>query len=210
MKRSKLLVACIVVAAALVAWLAGWLALPGVRQEQVKLLDPAQVIVLRTPGGMLEVATLQRVEEFGWQTTYTCPLVDCGKLLGATLTRVRVPVHYTYRIPLAATWELRPEGRGYVLYVPAVQPAIPPGMDTTKVEFETDGRWTSPDRASNVQSTLRQLGPELERRATQPHYLAMQEPQAARTVAEFARKWMREQGKAPLADLRVVFRSGGA
>lgn len=210
MRPSKLLLACGVVVAAFVAYQAGWLPLPGSRQEQVKLLDPAQVIVLRTPGGMLEVATLNRVEEFGWQTKYTCPLVDCEKLLGATVTRVRVPVHYTYRIPLAATWELRAEGKGYVLYVPAVQPAMPPGIDTAKVEFETDGRWTSPDRASNVQATLRQLGPELERRATQPHYLSMQEPHAAKTVAEFARKWMREQGMAPLADVRVAFRSGGA
>jgi hypothetical protein len=179
-------------------------------QEQVKLLDPAQVIVLRTPGGMLEVATLQRVEEFGWQTTYTCPVIDCGKLLGATVTRVRVPVHYTYRIPLADTWELRLDGKEYVLVVPAVQPAVPPAIDTAKLQLETQGGWTSPGQDLNVQSTLRQLGPELERRSTQPHYLKMQEPHAAKTVTEFAQKWMHEQGKALQAPIRVTFKSGGA
>ncbi|MET0311300.1 MAG: hypothetical protein ABW051_04565, partial [Burkholderiaceae bacterium] len=75
---------------------AGWW--PGTASRGVTLLDPTQVIVVRTPGGLLEAATLVKVEEFGWQTTYTCPLIDCGKLLGATITRVRVPVHYTYRI----------------------------------------------------------------------------------------------------------------
>ena len=124
MKHLKLLLAA---AAAIAAGLLAWQALaPGTRQERVALLDPAQVIVLRTPGGLLEAATLSRIEEFGWQTTYTCPLIDCGKLLGATVTRLRVPVHYTYRVALAAAWELRPEGNGYALQVPAAQPALPP------------------------------------------------------------------------------------
>ncbi|MBA3774806.1 MAG: hypothetical protein H0X13_20580 [Ramlibacter sp.] len=211
MKRSKLLLAlAVVVGAGLIAFKANLLPLGGTQQEQVKLLDPAQVIVLRTPGGMLEVATLNRVEDFGWQTTYTCPILDCGKLLGATVTRLRVPVHYTYRVPLAATWELRPDGKEHVLHVPPVQPALPPAIDTAKVELETHGGWMSPGRQLNVQSTLRQLGPELERRATQPHYLQMQEPHAAKTVAEFASKWMREQGKAPPPRIRVVFRTAGA
>ena len=182
----------------------------GSQREQVALLDPAQVIVLRTPGGMLEVATLSRIEEFGWQTTYSCPLIDCGRLLGATVTRLRVPVNYTYRIPLAETWQLRPEGNDYVLEVPAVQPATPPAIDTANLQMETRGAWSSPGQDLNVQSTLHQLGPELERRATLPPYLQMQEPHAAKTVAEFAQKWMREQGKTTTAKVRVVFKSGGA
>lgn len=183
---------------------------PRLSEQQVTKLDPAQVIVVRTPGGMLEVAKLARVEEFGWQTKYTCPLLDCEKLFGATVTRLRAPVHYTYRVPLAATWELQPEGKGYVLHVPPVQPALPAAVDTAKIELETSSGWTSPNRELNVQSTLRQLGPELERRSTLPQYLQLQEPQAAKTVEEFARKWLREQGKPLPANLRVVFRSGGA
>jgi hypothetical protein len=62
----------------------------------------------------------------------------------------------------------------------------------------------------NVQSTLRQLGPELERRSTLPQYLALQQPHAAKTVEEFAQKWMREQGKPVPKNIRVLFRSGGA
>jgi hypothetical protein len=211
MKASKLLPAIAALAVvAVIAYQLGWLQPFGTRQQQVTQLDPAQVIVLRTPGGLLEVATLKRIEEFGWQTTHTCPIVDCGKLLGATVTRVRVPVHYTYRIPLAATWELRLQGKEYVLTVPAVEPALPPAVETAKIQLETKGSWTSPGSDLNVQSTLRQLGPELERRATQPQYLKLQEPHAANTVAEFAQKWLREQGKPPLTNLRVVFRSGGA
>ena len=211
MKSPRSIAALLVIAVALfLAWKFNWLRLPGTQQAQVNLLDPAQVIVLRTPGGLLEVATLNRVEEFGWQTTYSCPLIDCAQLLGAAVTRVRVPVHYTYRIPLAQTWELRPQGKEYVLIVPAVQAAIPPAIETAKLEIETKDAWTSPGAELNVKSTLRQLGPELERRATLPAYLQMQEPSAAKTIEEFAQKWMREQGSGPTAKVRVVFKSGGA
>lgn len=182
----------------------------GSRQQKVVALDPAQVIILRTPGGMLEVATLNRVEEFGWQTKYTCPVIDCEKLFGATITRVRAPVHYVYRVPLAETWELRPEGDGYLLVVPPAVPSLPVAVETAKMQFETQGGWSSPNREMNVQSTLRQLGPELERRATLPQYLALQQPHAAKTVEEFAQKWMREQGKPAPKKIRVMFRSGGA
>jgi hypothetical protein len=181
----------------------------GTKQQKVAALDPSQVIILRTPGGLLEVATLNRVEEFGWQTKYTCPVFDCEKLLGATITRVRAPVHYVYRVPLAETWELRPEGDGYLLVVPPVVPSLPVAVETAKLQIETQSGWSSPSRELNVQSTLRQLGPELERRATLPQYLALQQPHAAKTVEEFAQKWMREQGKPVTKKIRVVFRSGG-
>jgi hypothetical protein len=201
----------IALALALIAFLAATDRLHfGTRQQQASVLDPTAVIILRTPGGMLEVATLKRVEEFGWKTTYTCPLIDCGDLLGATITRVRAPVHYVYRVPLAETWELRPQGKEYVLTVPAVEPSLPVAVETARIELETSSGWSSPNREMNAQSTLRQLGPELQRRATQPHYLKMQEPFAAKTITEFAQKWMREQGKPAPANIRVVFQSGGA
>lgn len=206
-RRIRLIAAAVAAGAlAAMAFKAGWLG--GNPSERETLLDPAQVIVVRTPGGLLEVSTLVKVEEFGWKTTYTCPLIDCGKLLGATVTRVRVPVHYTYRVPLAEKWELRPEGDGYVLQVPPAEPSKPAAIETAKLQVETQGGWTSPGRELNVQSTMRELGPEMDRRASQEHYLKLQEPHAAKTVGEFARKWLREQGKPAPEKLRVVFRPG--
>src|SRR4051812_27197103 len=78
------------------------------REVKVEVLDPAGVIVVRTPGGMLEVATLTRPEEFGWSTRYTCPIIDCPELFAKTVSRLRVPVHYVYRVPLGEKWELTP------------------------------------------------------------------------------------------------------
>jgi uncharacterized protein (DUF2236 family) len=97
-------------------------------QEQAKSLDPAQVLVLRTPGGYLEVATLVKTEEFRWRSSYTCLGQDCGSLLGERIGRIRVPVHYTYRIALAAQWTLKLEGDAYVLRVPAPEPRVRSGV----------------------------------------------------------------------------------
>lgn len=177
------------------------------REEQVVLLDPAQVIVLRTPGGMLEVATIVKNEEFGWQASYTCPVVDCGQLLGHTVSRIRVPVHYVYRVPLAQQWELRLRDGEYVLALPPPEPKLPPAMDTSKAEIQTNGNWSSPSPVETTQGMLRNIVPELNRRALRPEYLALQRAVAEKTVAEFARKWMAEQVRTPQRPVRVVFKT---
>ncbi|WP_143684447.1 hypothetical protein [Variovorax sp. KK3] len=177
-------------------------------EKQVSTLDPAQVIVLRTPGGTLEVSTLVKNEEFGWRSTYTCAWIDCGQRVG----KVRLPVHYTYRIPLAETWTLRLQGDTYVLSVPAPEPRLPPGIDLSKAEFSSErGGLIAPSVAANRDMMLKNLGPELAQRAQRAEYLQQQMPSAEATVREFAQKWMREQmgekGETKKA-VRVEFRVG--
>lgn len=172
-------------------------------------LDPAQVIVLRTPGGQLEVSTLVKVEEFGWRSSRTCLWRDCGWLLGERLGSIRVPVHYSYRIPLAEDWTLRPAGDGYVLSVPAPQAMLPPAIDLAKAEFRSEkGGLLAPDSGANQAKLLQHLGPELARRAERIEYLQLQAPQAEKTIREFAQKWMREQFKEGPAPLRIEVRMG--
>ncbi|MBU2410032.1 MAG: hypothetical protein KKC79_15455, partial [Gammaproteobacteria bacterium] len=167
-------------------------------QQKIFALDPAQVVVLRTPGGFLEVSTLVKSEEFGWRSSYTCLWRDCGWLMGERVGRIRVPVHYTYRIPLAQNWTLRLEGDSYVLGVPAPQPLLPPGLDTAKAEFtSTQGGLLAPSAAANQANLLKNLGPELAQRAQRVDYLQQQMPAAEKTVKEFAEKWMKEQLKSP-------------
>jgi hypothetical protein len=210
-RRKWVLVAVAAAVAAAVAgtaWLSpdGWSL--GSRQRAAVVLDPDAVRVVRTPGGMLEVATLEKNEEFGWRVAHTCPLLDCAELLGSTTSHVRVTAHYTYRIPLAATWTLAPRRDGrYELRVPALEPAEPVAFDTRGMQVRTERtRWLSPAAAPNREAVVRHLGPELARRARQDHYLRLAEEGAAATVTEFAQRWMREQGQPPLgAALTVRF-----
>ena len=193
--------------------LAGWLlytrgSLFGLAEEKVGTLDPAQVVVLRTPGGFLEVATLKRVEEFRWRSSYTCPWGDCSPLFGERIGRIKVPVYYTYRIPLAESWTLKLDGDVYVLSVPAPQPLLPPGIETNKAEFTSEkGGLLPPGAALNQQNLMLNLGPELAQRAQRSEYVQQQLPAAEKTVREFAEKWMKEQVKGRASrPVRVEFR----
>ncbi|TFY97790.1 hypothetical protein [Ramlibacter rhizophilus] len=175
-------------------------------QERVTQLDPAQIVHLRTPGGLLEVTTLERLEEFAWKSQYTCRFFDCASLLPPTISRVRARASYVYRLPLAAQWTLHRAGDHYRLTVPALELQEPVGFATDSMEIVTEQNGIfSPPKGENRERLIRELGPELARRGKQAPYLASAQAQAERTVREFAARWMREQGSEPALPIRVVF-----
>lgn len=202
--RKSLPWAAALLVAAIAAGYGGWRW--GTKEQASTVLDPAQVRIVRTPGGLLEVATLQKVEQFGWQVSHTCPLLDCGELLGRTTSEIQVTAHFTYRIPLAAQWTLRLVGDHYELVVPPLEAKKPVAFDTAGMRIRTEkGGWLSPSAGPNREAVLRHLGPELDRRADDPAYRRLAEQDAAATVAEFARKWMAEQSGPLRHPVRVRF-----
>ena len=201
--RTSLTLAAVVLAAVLGAWYQwGGFATRG---EAVDTLDPARVEFIRTPGGFLQVGEMRKVEEFGWQTTWACPFVDCSKL-PKTISKVRVKAQYVYRIPLAEQWRLEPEGDRYKLTVPPLQLQRPVAFDTGSMEIlTTEQSVFSPGAAPNRENAVRHLGPELAQRGASLAYMDAQRQNAERTVVEFARKWMLEQGKKDDRPILVVF-----
>lgn len=192
--------------AALVLLAAAWSLRGTIREEAVALLDPARVILLRTPGGFLEVGAMQKAEEFGWSSRYTCPIVDCSALLTPTISRVRVRAHYVYRVPLQAEWKLQLKDGHYELAVPPPQLQEPVAFHTSDMEIQTTEKgWLSPPAAPNREAVVRHLGPELARRGNEPAYLQAQRANAEKTVQEFARRWMIEQGRKTDLPVKVTF-----
>lgn len=173
-------------------------------EERVEVLDIAKVEMIRTPGGLLEVSAMEKVEEFGWRTSWDCPLVDCSKL-PKTLSRVRVKAHYVYQIPLASEWRLELQGDHYKLTVPPVQLRRPVAFDTATMEVETQKGVFSPAAAPNRENAIRHIGPELLQRGESATYVDAQQRTAERTVREFAEKWMLQQGKKPARPITVDF-----
>jgi hypothetical protein len=173
-------------------------------QERVELLDPAKVEMIRTPGGLLEVSAMEKVEEFGWRTSWDCPLVDCSGL-PKTVSRVRVKAHYVYQIPLAAEWRMELEGDQYKLKVPAMQLRRPVAFDTATMQIETQAGVFSPAAAPNRENAVRHIGPELAQRGATDAYMNAQRQAAEKTVREFAQKWMLEQGRKPARPIVVTF-----
>jgi hypothetical protein len=201
MNKSALRVAAVLLGVAAVAWNQfGKLA----SEERVEILDPARVEMIRTPGGLLEVSAMEKVEEFGWHTSWECPLVDCSKL-PKTFSKVRVKAHYIYQIPLAAEWRLEPAGDHYNLKVPALQLRRPVAFDTATMEIETTRGVFSPAAAPNRENAIRHIGPELAQRGEAATYKDAQQRPAEKTVREFAQKWMIEQGKKPTRRITVLF-----
>jgi hypothetical protein len=176
-----------------------------VHEQKVEILDPARIELIRTPGGFLQVGAIAKIEEFGWQTAWECPFVDCTQL-PRTISKVRVKAQYVYRIPLAAEWRLEPEGDHYKLTVPPVQLQRPVAFDTGSMEIVTTEQSVfSPAAAPNRENAVRHLGPELAQRGGSAAYPDAQQRNAEQTVREFARKWMLEQGRKTERSIRVVF-----
>ncbi len=201
----RIVAACAVV---FVVGLAAWLFFTrpgGLVQERLGLLDPARIVIVRTPGGLLQVSTVEKAEDFGWKTSWSCPLVDCAGLVPPTISRIRVKASYVYVVPLAAEWKLEPKPDHYELRVPPLQLQEPVGFSTQDLQIQTQASWASPSASGNREQLLRNLGPELASRGRQIEYLQAQRAAAAKTVEEFARKWMREQGLKADKPLRVVF-----
>ena len=198
-----LALAAIVAATAVVVW--QQVGTVGTTSERVEMLDPAKVELIRTPGGFLQVTAMAKVEEFGWQTGWACPILDCTRL-PKTISRVRVKAHYSYGIPLAAEWRLEPQGDHYRLVVPPLQLQRPVAFETTSMEVvTTESSVLSPAAPANRENALRHLGPELAQRGSSAAYLDSQQKNAEQTVREFAKKWMLEQGKRTERPIKVVF-----
>lgn len=202
-RRLLAVLACLALAATSVVMCS-----PAQQEHALPRLAKDEIIVLRTPGGLLEVTTLIRNEEFRWSTKHTCPIINCEDLFGPTNSEVRVPVHYTYRIPLATEWSLRSMNDHFELAVPMPVPKLPAAIDVNKLEIRTDKGWFSPNKTDHRESVVRNLGPEFDRRAKQKNYLDAQREDARKTVAEFAQKWMLAQGVAEKLrgyPIRVIF-----
>jgi hypothetical protein len=176
----------------------------GTADDAVELIDPARVVVLRTPGGVLQVAHLERWEAVEWKTSWTCPLIDCSRL-PQTVSRVEVTARYTYTIALAKDWKLQPRDGAYLLKVPLPQLQIPVAFETSTMRIETKERGLfSPDAAANRELVVKHLSPTLAQRGAAPAYLRLVSASADATVREFARKWLLEQNGTTLNRELVV------
>lgn len=168
-------------------------------------VEPPKPIVLRTPGGHLQVSGLRNIEEFGWQTSWTCPVIDCSRL-PKTTSRVRFTAVYTYRIALAPEWRLEPTTGGYTLTVPPIELQTPVGIDTSDLKMSTQDSVFSPAAAPNRELLLQKLGSELAARGSSSLYLRAQSKAAEATVREFANKWMQADGRKLDRPLTVVIK----
>ena len=156
-------------------------------------------VVMRTPGGLLEVSTIMAQETFDSTTNHTI----LGVPVGRTVTQVRVPAVYRYHIPLEKDWTFRNTGNALIVNAPPVLPSLPVAIDTGKMESFSSGIWSPITRSDAITNLQKSISATLAAKAATPEMLKLQREEARQTVTEFVQKWVVEQpewqdGKAPI------------
>ena len=147
------------------------------------------LLVMRTPGGLLEVSAIKSVEQFDRTTDHTIYGVPVGK----TIAQIRVPAVYRYHIPLAKEWSIKQTGNALLVIAPPVIPSLPVAIDTAKLESFSSGNWSPFVGTKEIALLQKSITPTLATKASQASMVSLQREMARTTVSEFVRKWVVQQ-----------------
>lgn len=172
----------------------------------VQSTSPDEILVMRTPGGLLEVSRIEAVESVDTKFVHTL----MGIAFGETVPRIRVPAVYRYHIELAPEWRVLRSNEVFTVVVPAVQPSLPVAVDLMRMEKQASGTWVLlPFTETDALDALeREITGKLARKAVSPAYIQLQREHARKTVAEFVGKWLVTQVQwqsAARPTIRVLF-----
>ena len=179
----------VLLTAAAVALGIGWVAqrLDGDKREvRSSIVAPEKPVVMRTKGGLLEVATVRALERFTREDSRDFWGLD----LGTTVSQIQVPVTYRFHIEMAREWPIEVRGRTAVARAPAIKPSLPAAFDTTLMEKYTKAGWARFNKEENLAALERSMTPTLAERASGDAYRGLAEDAARRTIAEFITTWL--------------------
>jgi hypothetical protein len=146
-------------------------------------------LVMRTPGGLLEVSSIAAEERFDSTTNHTV----LGVPMGRTVAQVRVPAVYRYHIPLAKEWSIHLSGNTLIVVAPPVQPSLPVAIDSGKLESFSSGLWSPITGPAAVSALQKSITARLSEKAASPALILLQREAARLTLGEFVQKWAVEQ-----------------
>lgn len=162
-------------------------------------------IVMRTPGGLLEVAAIKASEHFTRSDTKEFWGIDLGK----TVSEIQLQAYYLYHIELAREWPMSIKGKTCIVMAPPIKPSLPVAFDTTTLQKRTESGWARFNKNENLLDLERSISPELAKRAATHSYLQLATEPSRQTVKEFVTKWLvkEKQWKRddPDYNVKVVF-----
>ncbi|MEO5670262.1 MAG: hypothetical protein ABIR26_06175 [Ramlibacter sp.] len=158
-------------------------------------------VVMRSAGGLLEIATVTVFERF----TRTDTRDFWGMNLGTTVSIVQVPVTYRFHIEMAKEWPIQLHGKTAVVRAGDVKPSLPVAIDTARMEKYTQSGWARFNKDENLALLERSITPELKARANDPAIRRLAIDAGRNTVREFVTVWLlKEQGFKRDADHMVI------
>jgi hypothetical protein len=193
----------VVVAAALA--IGGWLLFAKLTKPSISIetstVAAGVPVVMRTTGGLLEIATVTAYERFTRSDTRQF----WGIPLGTTISFIQAPVVYRYHIAMAKEWPISIHGKTAVVRAGEVKPSLPVAFDTTRMEKYTQSGWARFNKDENLASLEQSITPELQVRSNAAQYRQMATDAGRLTVAEFVTTWLlKEQQWKRDADHKVV------
>jgi hypothetical protein len=173
----------------------------------IEVLTSGQTVVMRTPGGTLEVARIKAYETLR-RTSEGTPLL--GGLLdtGTTVSEIDVPVLFRYHVPLAQEWPIRCSRDLCVVRAGAITPTLPPAIYTAEMRKRTASGWARFDKDENLAALEKSLTQELSTRAASPRNVDAATDAGRRTVKEFVDTWLLKNhvsGNEPKPRIVVLF-----
>lgn len=168
----------------------GWWPFSKTAEETVSGLG-TEILVMRTPGGLLEVSRITATEQFDKKFVYTV----LGQKAGETVAHIRVPATYRYHIELAPEWEVYRKGEVFEVITPPIQPSLPVAVDLAKMEKDVGGTWylVPFNEVEDLDALEREITAKLEQKARSDTYRTLQREAARKTVTEFVEKWLMTQ-----------------
>lgn len=186
LRRIGYLMACLLlVTCAAVAWYLQRGAGDGTRTDTF-IVAPEVPIVMRSPGGLLEVATVRVFERLTRNDTRQFWGLD----LGTTVSQLQVTVVYRYHIPLAREWPMTLTGRTCIVRAPDVRPSLPVAFDSNTLQKYTRSGWARFNKDENLAALEHSLTPELARRADSQAYMQLAREAGRATISEFVTTWL--------------------
>lgn len=144
-------------------------------------------VIIRTEGGLLEVATVKALERFSRSDSREF----WGLSLGTTVSHIQAPAYYRYQVALAKNWQVTLyDNQRLVVQAPAIRASLPVALDMAGLQSRTQNGWARMNREENLAALQQSIGPELDRRAASSAYLEMAREPARKTIEEFVRQWV--------------------
>ena len=161
-----------------------------------------EIIVVRSPGGLLQTATIEAEEALDATVSHRF----LGMKIGKTTPRVRVRAFYHYHVKLDPEWRVVRRGNVITALAPPLTPTLPIAVDTATIEKAVAGTWllvpiTGDD---DVEALERTITAKLGRKATSDEYKQRALEESRKTIAEFIRNWAVHSGQ-DVGSVRVLF-----
>ena len=177
-------------------------AIHSVLQGVTRSAPAEEIIVVRSPGGLLQTATVKADEVV--DATFTHRIL--GVKIGEVAPRIRCRAYYSYHVKLQPEWRVVRKDGVITALAPPLTPSLPVAVDTATIEKQVAGTWLLvPFKGDDdLEALERTITAKLARKASSDEYKQRALEESRKTIAEFIENWAVQSGQ-DVKSVRVLF-----